>query len=91
LPHKASTPQIRQNHGLQKVAPLRFAHCHRFSKYLLCPFNRTGYQVLPDFTRSELQKKDKRQQETRIKKKRYKEIKNAGKGLTEKRAWVFCL
>ncbi|MDN5287625.1 MAG: hypothetical protein JWR38_3899 [Mucilaginibacter sp.] len=57
LPHMAFALQIRQNHGLQTVAPPPAGgslKALRFSKYLLCPSSRTDHQVLPDFTRSEL-------------------------------------
>jgi hypothetical protein len=53
--------QIRQNHGLQKVAPLRSLVGPRFSKYLLCPLPpHRATIVLPDFIRSELQIRERK-------------------------------
>jgi len=44
--------QIGQNHGLQKLAPLRSLIVQPFCKYLLCPCSRTSRHVLPIFVRS---------------------------------------
>jgi hypothetical protein len=41
LPHLAFALQIRQNHGLQNVAPLRSLY-PTLQQLLLCPFRRTG-------------------------------------------------
>jgi hypothetical protein len=65
LPHKASAPQIRHNHGLQTVAPLRSLKAAASANICYAPATAQGHQVLPDFARSELQERDKRLWEQR--------------------------
>jgi hypothetical protein len=91
LPHVASAPQISQNHGLQTVTLLRSLRAIA-SANICYALQRTVQHVLPYFIRSELQEKKIKDYGNKEQRQNLNiQIKKAGKGLTEKRAWVFCL